>query len=623
MGKIQLLDNMTIQKIAAGEVIERPASIIKELVENSLDANSNNIVVEINEGGKTYIRVTDDGDGIEEEDLPLAFCRHSTSKLKKIDDLYSILTLGFRGEALASISAVARVEVLTKTKNSQAGIHALIEDGEIKSMDLVGSPKGTTMIIRDLFYNLPVRKKFLKSDLAEGNHISNMFYKLALGNYNSSFKLIRDDKVVLKTSGNGDIKENIYSILGKDITKGLIPIDFQYEEMNIKGYISNNNLYRSNRSHQYLYINGRYIVNYGISSAIEHHYKSLIPLNRYPVFMIYIDMDPSNLDVNIHPTKQEVKFTNKDNIIGIISNAVKDSLYPNVNIPTFQIRQEKRVEKEELPNLFEMADNKEASLVIRDYSKIDLSKGEDNNTSTNNIYDKVSSYKNDFIMEENKIEANDKFLNESIDDAVETVLEEMPLKKELPLIIPIGVLFNTYILGENKVDEKLYFIDQHAAHERIMYERYRKEYAKEAINIQQLMAPEIIELTNAEYNYLSTNLDYFKKMGFELEKFGPSSYAIRGVPFLFGKPNIRALFMDLLDNLDKDIKNSFETRIDKLMKLACSSAIKAGDKISFVEIKGLLKDLVECENPYSCPHGRPTIMEMTKKEIEKQFLRII
>lgn len=612
MANIQLLDNITIQKIAAGEVIERPASIIKELVENSLDANSKNIIVEINNGGKTYIRVTDDGDGIEEEDIPLAFQRHTTSKLRKIDDLYSILTLGFRGEALASISAVSRVEVLTKTKNSQAGIHALIEEGEIKSIDLVGSPKGTTMIIKDLFYNLPVRKKFLKSDLAEGNSISNMFYKLALGNYNSSFKLIRDNKIVLKTSGNGDIKENIYSILGKDITKGLIALESDFEGLSIKGYISNNSLYRSNRSHQYLYINGRYIVNYGISSAIEHHYKSLIPLNRYPVFILYVDMDPGKIDVNIHPTKQEVKFTNKDDITGIISNVIKDALVPKINIPTFQVKEEKK-KKEELPNLFQMSKDKEASILVRDYSNIDL--GDD-------------IVENKLISEESQtdlfLDIEDIYNGYKVNNTNDVIPENVEIKKRnLPEIIPIGILFDTYILGEDRINEKLYFIDQHAAHERIMYERYRQEFEKEAINIQQLLAPEIIELTNAECSYLTENLDYFEKMGFELEKFGPSSYAIRGVPFLFGKPNVKNLFLDLLDNLDKDIKNSFETRLDKLMKLACTSAIKAGDKISSIEIQGLLKDLAKCENPYSCPHGRPTIMEMTKRDIEKQFLRII
>lgn len=621
MGKIQILDNNTIQKIAAGEVIERPSSIIKELIENSLDANSKNIVVEINEGGKSYIRVTDDGDGIEEEDIPLAFERHSTSKLKKIDDLNSILTLGFRGEALASVASVARVEVLTKTKDSSAGIHAKIEEGVIKSIEKVGSPKGTTMIVKDLFYNLPVRKKFLKSDLSEGNAISDMVNKLALGNYKSSFKLIRDNRVILKTSNNGDIKENIYSVLGKDIVSGLIPVAFHSDGITIKGYISNNSVYRSNRSHEYLYINGRYIVNYGISSAIEHHYKSIIPLNRFPVFVLYIDMDPAEMDVNIHPTKQEVKFSHNNSVVGIVSNVIKDVLFPSINIPKFKVKEEEK--KDDLPTLFNLEDlkiespindvsqnssSKERNILIKDYSDIDLSTSDDI-VMENNIL-------NDWEKPLNKTPVNE--INEVIPNT-----EEIKLENPILHIEPIGIVFDTYIVGQNKITKILYFIDQHAAHERILYERYRKEYDNESIVIQQLLAPEIIEMTNSEYNLLKENLDYFKTLGFDLEEFDSSSYALRGVPFLFGKPNARKLLIDLLDNLGNDLKSSYDTRLDKMMKLACSSAIKGGDKISSIEINALLKDLAKCDNPLSCPHGRPTVIEIGKKEIEKQFLRIV
>lgn len=612
MGKIQLLDNLTIQKIAAGEVIERPSSIVKELVENSIDANSKNITIEIQEGGKSYLRVTDDGDGIEEDDISLAFERHSTSKLKIIDDLYSILTMGFRGEALSSVAAVSKVEVLTKTANSSAGLHVFIEEGKIKSIDTVGTPKGTTMIVKDLFYNLPVRKKFLKSDLSEGNSISDSIYKLALGNYNTSFKFIKDNKTILNTSNNGDIKENIYTILGKDITKGLIPVNFDSNGVKIKGYISNNNLYRSNRSHQYLYINGRYIVNYAISSAIDHHYKSLIPLNRFPVFILYIDMNPAEMDVNIHPTKQEVKFVNNNNIYGIISNVVKDSLFPSLKIPKFEVEKENTKEKakEDIPLLYNLPEK--SNIIVRDYSEVNLS----------NDDDKILALENNFDMKINQKPSNDYLASIEQDNLFEKG-EEFKIKNQLPEITPLGVVFETYILGENRVLDKLFFIDQHAAHERVMYERYRDEFENESINIQQLIAPEIIDLTYSEFNLLNENIEFFKKLGFEVEEFGPSSFAIRGVPFLFGKPNVRNLFLDLLDNLDKDIRNNYDTRLDKLMKLACTSAIKAGDRISNIEIKSLLRDLAKCENPYSCPHGRPTVIEITKKDIEKQFLRII
>lgn len=607
MGKIQLLDNLTIQKIAAGEVIERPASIIKELIENSLDANAKNIIVEINEGGKSYLRITDDGDGIDEEDLSIAFERHSTSKLRVIDDLNSILTLGFRGEALASVAAVAKIEVLTKTSDSSAGIHAFIEEGKIKSIDKVGTPKGTTMIVKDLFYNLPVRKKFLKSDLSEGNAISDMVYKLALGNYGTSFKLIKDNKIVIKTTTSVDIKENIYNILGKDITKGLIPLEFESRGIKVKGYISNNSLYRSNRSHEYLYINGRYIVNYGIANAIEHHYKSLIPLNRFPIYVLYIDMNPAEMDVNIHPTKQEVKFTNNNDIIGIISNIVKNKLFPSLNIPRFEV--EKENIKKEIPTLFEMPKSivtKESGFLVKDYSDI-------------NLMDDDDTPSEDIIQSREVPEYNLSLIE---DDFFE-IKDELKIENVLPEINPIGIVFDTYILGENRALNKLFFIDQHAAHERVMYERYRKEYSNESIHIQQLLAPEIIDLTNSEFNNITDNIVFFRSLGFELEEFGPSSYAIRGVPFLFGKPNVRNLFLDLLDNIDKNLKSNYDTRLDKLMKLACSSAIKGGDRITKIETQALLKDLGKCENPYSCPHGRPIIIEITKKDIEKQFLRII
>ena len=615
MSRIQLLDDLTIQKIAAGEVIERPSSIIKELIENSIDANARNIVVEINDGGKSYIRVTDDGEGIEEDEIELAFKRHSTSKLKVIDDLNNIFTLGFRGEALASVAAVAKVEVLTKTKNSSAGIHAFIEEGKIKSIDKVGTPKGTTMIVKDLFYNLPVRKKFLKSNLSEGNSVSDIVYKLALGNYNTSFKFIKDNKTVLKTSTNGIIKDNIYTILGRDITNGLISVDFDYKGVKIVGYISNNNLYRSNRSHQYLYVNGRYIVNYGISNAIEHHYKSLIPLNRFPIFILYIEMNPAEMDVNIHPTKQEIKFATENNIIGTISNIVKDTLFPSLTIAKFELEKEEK--KEDIKILYK--DNENTNIVVRDYSNVSLSNEDDKIFNNINVNNKVPVFNEISIketMEQNFVIDYSNSEDIEIDDS-------HSIENSLAEITPLGLVFGTYILGENRVLNTLFFIDQHAAHERIMYEKYRKEFENESIHVQQLISPEIIDLTNSEFTLINDNLDFFKKMGFEIENFGSNSYAIRGVPFIFGNPNIRNLFLDLLDSMDKNINSSYDTRLDKLMKLACISAIKGGDKMSNLEVNALLKDLAKCENPYTCPHGRPTVIEITKKDIEKQFLRIV
>ena len=621
MGKIQLLDDLTIQKIAAGEVIERPASIVKELVENSIDANSKNIVIEINNGGKSYIRVTDDGDGIALDDIYLAFESHSTSKLRKVDDLYNLLTLGFRGEALPSIAAVSNIEVLTKTDDTNAGIHAIIEEGKIKSIDKVGTPKGTTFIIKDLFYNLPVRKKFLKSDLTEANKISDMVNKLALGNYYTSFKLVKDNKVVLKTNDSGDIKENVYTILGKDIANGLNPIDYSGKGIEIKGYISSNSLYRSNRSHQYLYINGRYIVNYGLTNVVEQNYRSLIPTNRYPVFILYININPNEIDVNIHPTKQEVKFTGDTDIYGILGIVIKNGLYNSINVPKFNVIHESKPKNElkELYNMLETSsDFKETNIVYKDYSDIDLVEEEASLVEDNiEILDKNYNFTDNTLNHE--LEDSFSFFNINEDEEN----KNNRYADELSNLKALAVIFNTYIIAENRKENKIYFIDQHAAHERVMYEKYKKEYEMERINIQQLIAPQIIELTNSEFENFHNNKSIFSELGFDVEEFGINSIAIRGVPFLFGKPSLKTLLMDLLDNIHNNLKSSYDTKVDKLMKLACTSAIKGGDMISSLEIDSLLNDLSKCDNPLSCPHGRPTLIEITKKDLEKQFLRIV
>ena len=620
MTKIRILDNLTIQKIAAGEVIERPASIVKELVENSIDANANNIVIEISEGGKSFIRISDDGDGIDEDDLKLAFERHSTSKLRTIEDIYNIMSLGFRGEALSSISSVSKVEVLSKTNSTQAGIQAQVEEGIIQSMDSVGCPKGTTMIIRDLFYNLPVRKNFMKTDKTEGNYISDIVYKLALGNYNKGFKFIRDNKVILQTNSNSDLKDNIYGILGKEFSDNLININFENNGIKIFGFISNNKFYRSNRSHQYIYINGRYIVNYGISSVIENQYKSLIPLSRFPVFILYIEMNPGDIDVNIHPTKQEIKFINNTNIHGIISNIVKESLNNSLYVPKMDFKEDViKDESEGLTELFkEEETNIYSDIVIKDYTSLDKEftiKKDNSPALSQKVYDNYS-----FVEE--KLEKIEKDEDIKVEYLKDDIYEEQKIEEVLSNISPIGVAFGTYIIAENRESGTLYFVDQHAAHERVMYERYLNEFENEIINTQQLIAPEIIELTNREMDEVVSNIDFFRNMGFDIEEFGPSSMALRGVPLIFGKPNARSLFLEILDNLKNDLKSSYDVKVEKIMKLACSSAIKANDKMSNIEILELFKDLKSCENSHTCPHGRPILIEITKRDIEKQFLRI-
>lgn len=628
MTKIKILDKLTIQKIAAGEVIENPASIVKELIENSIDANSKNIIIEIKNGGKDYIRITDDGEGMTQEDLSIAFERHSTSKLEDIEDIYNIVSLGFRGEALSSISNVAKVEILTKTKDSSVGTNAFVEEGKVISIDNVGSPIGTTMIVKDLFYNLPVRKKFLKSSRSESNNINNIINRLALGNNKVSFRFIRDNKTILQTNKTNDLLDTIYTILGEEFSDNFIPINYQDEYIKISGFISNNKLYRGNRSHQYLYVNNRSVENLIISKTVEHKYKSLIPLNRFPIFVLNIDLDPGQLDINMHPTKQEIKFVDQEKVMEKINNIIDNNLFRSINIPNIKFNKEKTQIKDNRTKLFELnKNNKENStedFIIKDFSTNFDSK---QNVSSRRKkdpckYTNENCFNNKTYKEQKTSKIQEGRRDPKIKIIPEESIKEQTIKDNLLDIDPIGRIFNTYILAESKIDEKLFIIDQHAAHERIMYEKYKREYENEEIITQQLLYPEIIELTHSEMSKFQKYINVFQGLGFDLEEFGPSSVALRGVPLIFGTPQSKGLFIDILDNLDKNIKSNYDTKLDKIMKLACSNSIKSGDKINSAEIMGLFKDLKDCNNPFTCPHGRPTMIEITKRDIEKEFLRI-
>lgn len=633
MTKIKLLDKLTIQKIAAGEVIENPASIVKELIENSIDAGAQNIIIEIKNGGKSYIRVTDDGEGMSKTDLNIAFERHSTSKLRDIEDIYNILSLGFRGEALSSISTVAKVEVLTKIQKSSVGIHALVEDGKISSIDNIGCPKGTTMIVKDLFYNLPVRQKFLETDRIETNKINNIINRLALGNKQISFQFIKDNKTILQTHKTNNLLDTIYTILGKEFSDNLIPINYNDNYINVKGFISNNKLYRGNRSHQYLYINNRSVWNHAISKSIEDGYKSLIPLNRFPIFIINLNLSPAELDINMHPTKQEVKFIDKDRVIRSIIEIIDQNLFLSINIPNFKFLNEEK--KKELPKLFELDIDKNLHTDSKDFIIKDFTTTNFDFTNKNKLnkesYDSYNLKSIKDINNKNTSNENEKFIidktqdrNSTNNNLISRNIVEQKIEDDLLDIKPIGSIFGTYILAESKFDEKLFIVDQHAAHERVMYEKYKKEYKVEEIVTQQLISPNIIELTNSEMSKFQDHIILFEKLGFCLEEFGPNSVAVRGVPVIFGTPISMNLFTDILDNLssDIDITNSYDLKLDKIMKIACTNSIKSGDKINEIEIMALFKNLQECENPFTCPHGRPTIIEMTKKDIEKEFLRI-
>ncbi|WP_130807075.1 DNA mismatch repair endonuclease MutL [Senegalia massiliensis] len=606
MKKINVLDDNTINKIAAGEVIERPSSIVKELIENSIDANARNITIEIKDGGKNYIRITDDGDGIYKDDIQLAFLRHSTSKISKSEDLLKIHSLGFRGEALASISSISMVELISKTIDEETGIMVEIHGGVLQQESEVGAPKGTTIIVRNIFYNTPVRKKFLKSDSAESANITNIINKLALSNTDISFNYIKDNKNMIKTPGNGDLKSTIFSIYGKEHTESLISINYSSDLFSIDGYISKPLFNRGNRNYELFFVNGRYVNSKLLSKAIEEAYKTLITINRYPVVYLYIKVDPKNIDVNVHPSKVEIRFNDDLKLIPKITDIVKNRLFEFNLVPNITLDNKNKQKTEEI---------------------IDIVDEKPKNTETNN-----NNYNKPLFKKEYEVEDIEQ-INFVKEDKIETLdrssvrenkksIQNNDSSRVFPELNIIGRVFNTYIIGEDSISNTMYMIDQHAAHERIMYEKFRLQYEKESVVIQPLIVPRTINLNHYDYELILNNIELFNALGFDIEDFGRNSISIRGVPMLFGLPDNNNLFMDILDNLNENISNRYDLRAEKIIKMSCTNAIKAGDSMGHIEIKSLMNDLKKCENPFTCPHGRPITIKITKYEIEKMFKRI-
>lgn len=626
---IVLLDDNTISKISAGEIIENPASVVKELLENSIDAGAKNITVEVKNSPTDFIRITDDGCGFKADEIELAFMRHSTSKLSKIEDLEELTTLGFRGEALASISSIAKIRLLTKNSEDLAGTSTKIENGKIIEQSNVGMPHGSTFYVEDIFYNTPVRKKFLRADNVEFNLIFDVIQKIALGNPQVSISYIRDGKTLLNSYKNSNYKNHILNVLGREIATNLIENSFSSENYKIRAYFSNNKLFRSSRNHQYIYINGRYVTNREISREIEKVYKSLIPLNRFPVFILFIDINSSLIDVNIHPKKHEVKLSNENNLIAILCEMVEEVLYPNrsireiedepkVNLNVFDIFDDKS--NDNLINFkeptYEPSDNyiKEFDIDSQsfheNYQPFDVyEENADNNNDIDNIDDKTEDFNNDYIsiLEQFK---EDSFLN------YKEVIDSNLINTRI-----VGILFDTFIILENKDKDLIYLVDQHAAHERVMYEKYKKQYLNSNINSQVLLKPEIIELNASEYMKIEKNFHLFKDLGFSIDSFGENSIILREVPMIFGFPTYVSFIRDIIDSLDDKIYSNYQADMWKVMKKACLKAVKAGDTLSNMEVKELINSLIHCENPYTCPHGRPTIIDIKKTTIAKLFLR--
>ena len=725
MRKIAVLDKHTIDKIAAGEVVERPSSVVKELVENSIDAGATAVTVEITDGGKKLIRITDNGGGIEAAQVPTAFLSHATSKIEKVEDLENIASLGFRGEALSSIAAVSQVELITKTPSAISGVRYVIEGGVEQSLEEMGAPDGTTFLVRNLFYNTPARSKFLKSDSSEANYIGTMMEQLALSHPEISFKYIQNKQVKLHTSGNYNVKDVIYNVYGRDMAKALLEVSYENDFMKIEGYAGKPEISRGNRSFENYYVNGRFVKNNIITKAIEDAYKGFVMQHKFPFVSLQIQMTGNDLDVNVHPRKLEVRFARGAEVYDAIYEAVHNALLHRELIPVVPVGKEEReskvaaVSRGAVPEPFEKsrrtelhcegaaesigrssAGNNEscysqaaektaptgkitssgslgnssgcqASSVLREqaiYQAKPFSKEEEALFAGTLKEAAEADKRADEKAEEKAEEKADKSADEKAaednisvermneaDNQAETAVSvnyEIPDKSEPgqsdpgteypsvggkqlelfqeKLLAPesrsrhklIGQLFDTYWLVE--FENQFYIIDQHAAHEKVNYERFVKRFKEQSIESQYLNPPLVVTLNMDEQAKLKANEEYFRKYGFEIEPFGGREYCISAVPTNLYGFHEEELFLEMLDNLGGEgAKDAFDLFTARLATMACKSAVKGNHQMSALEADKLIDELLTLDNPYNCPHGRPTIIAMTKTEIEKKFKRIV
>ena len=666
--RINLLDEITINKIAAGEVVERPASIVKELVENSIDAGADRIIIEVENGGKSLIKITDNGCGIPSSEVKKCFLRHATSKIDKIDDLFNLFTLGFRGEALASICAVSKLEMTTKFEDEAVGTKITLVGGNVESKEAVGANTGTSIVIKDLFFNTPARKKFLKTDHAELMSITDIVNKLAIGYPSVKFRYLNAGKLMVNTPGDGKLLSAVRSIYSRETAENLIEINYDCSLFKIDGYIGNNNIYRSNRNLQHVYINGRFVKSKILYDAIANAYKSIIPINKHAICFINLHLDPDKVDVNIHPGKIEVKFEKENEIKLEIMEYLRAKLLKESLIGKYEtfdrVPKDRAVKQEIKPidlsdevdvNSFIKLDDfeeKKKNLEgkhkkeVKPKSEVKSKANESNNSSLKNsnatnknyshgfsryndnkdIDNKISYYGNAKNLEEiNKISETESQMAFTADGAIlDSEKRDEIEKKEAGFSLKyykvVGVIFDTYIVLQK--GESMYLMDQHAAHERVLFERYMNAFHKREVHMQMLLDPIVLELSSVDMLRVEKNIDVFKNFGFEVEIFGMNNILIRGVPNLFGTPQSEKFILELIDNIDK-ISNNYDLKDDRFAVMACKSAIKANDRIQNIEIESLFRQLEKCENPYTCPHGRPTMVEISKVEIEKMFKRIM
>lgn len=712
MGNIVLLDDLTINKIAAGEVIERPASVIKEMIENSIDAGATNITVEIKNGGISYIKVTDDGKGIAQDDLEIAFERHATSKIRSADDLDTVTSMGFRGEALASIAAIANVELTSKTKEQDIGYKVVVEAGNVLEKEEAGCRTGTTIIVRNLFFNTPVRYKFLKKDYTESGYIEDVITRIALVNPNIAIKLINTGKTVIQTNGNGDLKSVIYSIYGKDISNGIMEVSYQYEDIKITGVIGKPEIARSNRSNQLFFVNKRYIKDKTLTAATEQAYKGLIPIGKFGFVVLNLEMSPAKVDVNVHPAKLEVRFQEENKVFQAIYHAIKDTLLKSELVAkTEKTEKDSIVDRrtasfeERLKNLreakkenqsgglfaFRKQNEKQIEKYTDEESKIKTNILEDvyNNKKLENEQtiqqptleklenkekittgdpvdtsdvleqlknlkdkmqnelktDKVTANKVQDVQEEYKLENKQQDFNEMYTKMFGTapIIENQDDKKEeqkavdiikdnvsmfeteeefkKPIYKFIGIVFKTYIILE--IENEMYILDQHAAHERIMYEKVKENYYSDiAKDSQMLLLPDVVTLTHKEMDVAKENKEMFEQAGFYFEEFGENTIKLTGVPTVCIDLDTKELFLETLDEINTVARTAKQEKEEKFIAtVACKAAVKANMALTREEVEKLMEQLLKLPNPFTCPHGRPTVIKMTKYDIERKFAR--
>ena len=696
MGNIVLLDDLTINKIAAGEVIERPASVVKELVENSIDAGATNINIEIKNGGISYIRITDNGKGIMPDDMEMAFERHATSKIRNASDLETVTSMGFRGEALASIAAISKVEMISKTEENEIGYKVNVQAGKIINKEETGCSKGTIITITDLFFNTPVRYKFLKKDFTEAGYIEDVITRIALIHPEIAIKLTSSGKTIIQTSGNGDIKSVVYGIYGKDVADNILEVNYQYEDIKVTGVIGKPVIARSNRGNQIFFVNKRYIKDKTLTSAAEQAFKGLLTIGKYGFLILNIEMSPSKVDVNVHPAKLEVRFQDENTIFKAVYHAIKETLLKGELVPEdkpVEIKRQETIvtpgeteikkesikfsdllqkmvskkEEKEVEDPFEYKANPIAEIYSNKYGvreeeesyKIqnkqiteetaeedELSKMDTQVINTQEINEKIMGKITE--LDNLKIEENSKNFEEMYaktfgnlpktenkeepKDETKVKTEELEMTEKISMFdnmedktIPkykfIGIAFATYIIIE--IDNELYIIDQHAAHERIMYEKIKKNFYSDGEKDSQLMLlPDIINLTHKEMDIAKENIPVFEKAGFMLEQFGENTIKLTGVPNICIDLDTKQLFLETLDEINTVARTAKQEIEEKFIAtLACKSAVKANMVLTKDEVDNLMKQLLVLPNPFTCPHGRPTAIHLTKNDIEKKFSR--